>query len=152
MVEPTVEAVEETDRMVAGEAERTEVLSVAQDPGGTGKTDGLNELSETEDDDSGTGRTDATLEVVEAGGETDRMDVLSEVQDPGGRVVGRVVGTNWMAAHLEHIFERSCEQNWFFEVPKMTSQGRVRLHQAFLRGIVGVFLGFWKRVGYESRI
>ena len=56
VVEPTVEVVEEIDRVVvlpetgdtgdAGEAGRTEVLSVDQHPGGAGKTDGMSELSD----------------------------------------------------------------------------------------------------------
>ena len=71
VVEPTVEVVEEIDRMVvlpeigdagvAGEADRTEVLSVDGHPGGIGETDGANELVEIEDD----------------GGETDWMNVPS---------------------------------------------------------------------------
>ena len=82
VVEPTVEVVEEIDRMVvlpeigdagdAGEADRrTEVLSVDWQPRGAGKTDGMSELSETEDDGCETDRMGVPSEVVEAGGETD---------------------------------------------------------------------------------
>ena len=97
VVEPTVEVVEEIDRMVvlpeigdaedAGEADLTEVLSVDQHPRGTGETDGMNELSEVVEDPGGTGETggkDEVPEVGEAGGETDWMDALPEVVEESG--------------------------------------------------------------------
>ena len=47
---------------------------------------------------------------------------------------------DWMEAYLDQIYERICRQNGVFEVPKISSQGRVLMCQAFLRGwVVGVF-------------
>ena len=107
-------------------------------------------MSEIEDDGSETDRMHMPSEVVEAGGETDRMDVLSEVGDAGSEAdrtnallgngdAGDNGDADWREAHLDQTFERIYKQKGVFEVPKISSQGRVMLHQAFLRRFVGVF-------------
>ena len=58
-----------------------------------------------------------------------------------------------MEARLERFFVRICKQGGVFDVPKISSQGRVLLHQASLRGyVVGVFFECWKRVGYGAQV
>ena len=48
-----------------------------------------------------------------------------------------------MEARLEQHFERIFEPRGAFEMPKVSSEGRVLAYQAFLRGyVVRIFLSF----------
>ena len=86
VLEPTVEVIEEMDRMVVllEISGTTDGRAVGGSGGGAGETDGTNELTEIEDDGCETDRMNAPSEVVEAGGETDRLDALSEILRAGG--------------------------------------------------------------------
>ena len=102
-----------------GETDRLDVLSEVQEPGGVGEADGRDELSE----------------VVKAGGVTDPVDALLVVEN-----VGENGEADWMEAPLERFFERICKQCGAFEMPKISSRGRLLAYQAFLRGfVVGMF-------------
>ena len=69
--------------------------------------------------------------VVKTGDEIDRMVALLDALYDDA---------DWMGVHLDQIDEKICEQSGVFEVPRISSQGRVLMCQAFLRGyLVAVF-------------
>ena len=105
---------------------------------------------------------DAPSKVVQAGGETDRLEALSEIGDAGSESdqmdelldallkMARLI--IWKPVCNKNV-GRICEQCGAFEMLKISSQGRVLAYQAFLRGhVVGVFLEFWKMVGYGAKV
>ena len=103
-----------------GEADRKEVLSEVQDPGGTGETDGTHELAVFGSD----------------GSETDRMNAPLEVHDPGG--TGEADGTNELMVIMARLI--GWKQSGAFKMATISSPGRVLAYRAFLRGYAaGVF-------------
>ena len=58
-----------------------------------------------------------------------------------------------MEARLRQFVQRICEPSGAFEMPKISSQGRVLAHRAFSRGcVVRMFFELWKRVGYGAKV
>ena len=104
-MEPTVEVLEEVDWMEvlleigdagdAGEADRTEVLSVDQHPGGAGEIDGMDELSRSRTMVARLLRRTCCrrFQVPRSTGFSGLLDAMSEIEDRTNALLGNGEGS-----------------------------------------------------------